>query len=82
MIEYQQAVVKMSKSKYMISHHQRNIDKFIPDIRINESPTERVTDFKFLGLQIDQYLNLNAHIQNRPNKISRTLGVMNRLKRY
>ena len=33
---------------YMIFHHrQRKIDEFIPDIRINDSPIERVTDFNF-----------------------------------
>ena len=75
--------LNVSKTKYMIFHHrQRKIDEFIPDIRINDSPIERVTDFNFLGLQIDQHLNWNAHIQKCSNKISRTLGVMNRLKRY
>ena len=75
--------LNVSKTKYMIFHHrQRKIDGFIPDIRINDSPIERVTDFNFLGLQIDQHLNWNAHIQKCSNKISRTLGVMNRLKRY
>ena len=75
--------LNVSKTKYMIFHHrQRKIDEFIPDIRINDSPIEIVTDFNFLGLQIDQHLNWNAHIQKCSNKISRTLGVMNRLKRY
>ena len=75
--------LNVSKTKYMIFHHrQRNIDEFIPDIRINDSPIERVTDFKFLGPQIDQHLNWNVHIQKSSNKISCTLGVMNCLKRY
>ena len=75
--------LNVSKTKYMIFHHrQRNIDEFIPDIRINDSPIERVNDLNFLGLQIDQHLNWNAHIQKSSNKISRILGVMNRLKRY
>ena len=75
--------LNVAKTKYMIFHNrQRKIDEFIPDIRINDSPIERVTDFNFLGLQIDQHLNWNAHIQTFSNKISRTLGVMNRLKRY
>ena len=56
--------LNVSKTEYMIFHHrQRNIDEFIPDIRINDSPIERVTDFNFLGLQIDQHLSWNAHIQ-------------------
>ena len=75
--------LNVSKTKYMIFHHrQHNIDVFIPDIRINDSPIERVTDYNFLGLQIDQHLNWNAHIQKRSHKISHTLGVMNCLKRY
>ena len=75
--------LNVSKTKYMIFHHrQRKIDEFIPHIRINDSPIERVTDFNFLGLQIDQHLNWKAHIQKCSNKISRTLGVTNHLKRY
>ena len=55
--------LNVSKTKYMIFHHrQRKNDEFIPDIRINDSPIERVTDFNFLGLQIDQHLNWNAQI--------------------
>ena len=42
----------------------------------------RVEDFNFLGLTIDQHMNWNAHIQKIANKISRSLGMMNRLKRY
>ena len=42
--------LNVSKTKYMIfDHRQRNIDEFIPDIRINDSPIERVTDFIFFG---------------------------------
>ena len=60
--------LNVSKTKYMIFHHrQRKIDGFIPDIRINDSPIERVTDYNFLGLQIDQHLNWNAHIQKCSN---------------
>ena len=74
--------LNVSRTKYMIfRHRQRNIDEFIPDIRINDAPIEKVTDFNFLGLQIDQHFNWNAHILKSSNKISRTLGGMNRLKR-
>ena len=58
-----------SKTNMIFHHRQRKIDEFIPDIRINDSPIERVTDFNFLGLQIDQHLNWNAHIfKNVPIK--------------
>ena len=41
-----------------------------------------VDDFNFLGLTIDQHVTWNAHIQKISNKISRSLGIKNRLKRY
>ena len=31
---------------------------------------------------VNEYMNWNSHVQKIANKISRTLGVMNRLKRY
>ena len=31
---------------------------------------------------MNEYMNWNSHVQKIANKISRTLGVMNRLKRY
>ena len=37
---------------------------------------------QFLGLAINEFMNWNSHASKIPNKISRTLGVMNRLKRY
>ena len=42
----------------------------------------RVKDFNFLRLTIDQHMTWNAHIQKISNKISRSLGIMNRIKRY
>ena len=40
----------------------------------------RIEDFNFLT--IDQHMTWNAHIQKISNKISRPLGIMNRLKQY
>ena len=61
--------LNLSKTNDMIYHHlSRKIDEFIPDIRINDSPIERVTDFNFLDLQMHQHLNWNVHIKNVPIK--------------
>ena len=43
---------------------------------------KRVTDFNFMGPQIDRHLNLIAHIQNIPIKYILPPGVINRLKLY
>ena len=75
--------LNVKKTKFMIFHYrQRKIDNLIPNLKINSEPIERVAEFNFLGLTIDEHLNWSPHIQKVSNKISRTLGIMNRLKRF
>ena len=64
-----------------------NYQKFIneddiPHLTINDTVIERVTEFNFLGLTINELMNWNSHSSKKSNKISPTLGIMNRLKRY
>ena len=54
----------------------------IPRLMINNAIIKRVTEFNFLGLSVNEYMNWNSHTQKIANKISCTLGIMNRLKRY
>ena len=73
--------LNVKKTKFMIFHYrQRNIDNLILDLQISFEKIERVAEFDFLGLTVDENLNWNAHIQKVSNKIFRTLGVMCRLK--
>ena len=75
--------LNVKKTKFMIFHHrQRNIENLIPQLNLNEQIIERVTDFDFLGLTIDQHLTWNGHVQKISNKISRSLGIMCKLKRF
>ena len=68
--------LNFKKTKFMIFHYrQRNIDNLILDLQIRSEKKERVAEFNFLGLTVDENLNWNAHIQTVSNKISRTLGV-------
>ena len=63
-------------------HKQQNIENLIPQLNLNEQIFERVTNFDFLGLTIDQHLTWNGHVQKKSNKISRSLGIMVKLKRF
>ena len=75
--------LNVQKTTFMMFHHkQRNIDNFIPILKIKDHTIERVESFNFLGLTVDQHMSWQPHIQKISNKISRTLGVMNRLKRF
>ena len=70
-----------SKTQFYVFHNYQKImcDDDIPKLIINDSVIERVREFNFLGLTIEETLNLNSHCSKTANKISRTLGVMIRL---
>ena len=73
--------LNVKKTKFMIFHHrQRNISSFIPDLEIEGHAIERVTDFSFLGLLVDQHMSWETHTNKIANKISRTIGILCRLK--
>ena len=66
----------------MIFHYrQRNIKEYIPELKIKDVNLNRVTDFNFLGIVFDENLNWNVHTQKIANKVSRTVGLLCRLKR-
>ena len=70
------------KTKFMIFHyHQRKISSFIPELKIHDLHIERVSKFNFLGLMLDENMTWKEHTHKIANKISRSLGIMNKLKR-
>ena len=74
--------LNVKKTKFMIFHHrQRNIGHFIPQLRINNNIIERVNEFDFLGITLDEHMNWHCHIHKITNKISRTLGILCKLKK-
>ena len=74
--------LNVKKTKFMIFHYRQRVltENDIPCLMINNTLIERVTEFNFLGLTVNEYMNWNSHVKKIANKISRTLGVMNRLK--
>ena len=58
---------------------QRKVTDEIPVLQINNEKIEHIEEFNFLALTIDSCLNWKAHTRKIANKISRTLGVMNRI---
>ena len=72
------------KTKFMIIHNHQKIitQNKIRCLNIYNTNIERVTEFNFLRLTINEHLTLKSHAAKVANNISRTLGVRNRLKRY
>ena len=73
--------LNVQKTKFMIFHNrQRDISTLVPELKINGSPIERVAEFNFLGLTLDEHMSWAAHINKISNKLSRTIGIISRLK--
>ena len=62
----------------------RNYNKVVqpPKLQVQNQVIEYVNNFNFLGIIIDCHLNWKAHTESIGKKISRTIGVMNKLKHY
>ena len=70
-----------TKTKCMMFHMPQK--KFTrPTLRINGVDIEQVKEFNFLGIVLNKNLNWRAHVDMIASKISRTIGILNRMKRF
>ncbi len=60
--------------------HQKAI--LSPKLQINGVEIIQVKNFNFLGVVINEHLNWKNHVEYISCKISRTNGILNRLKNY
>ena len=65
----------------MIFHNKdKKIIHLVPNITINNIMIERVEDFNFLGITINEMLNWNTHISKLSTKVSKSIGILYKLK--
>ena len=71
--------LNVSKTKYMAFH---TINKHVsyPKLNINGNNIERVTNFNFLGLTLISTLSWKQHINKILLKVSKSIGVLYRLR--
>ena len=53
-----------------------------PVLYIDDIPVEFVNSFNFLGIILDDNLKWNSHINMIAKKISKTIGIMKKIKKY
>ena len=74
-------VLNVKKTKAMVFRMpQKKIIQ--PNIKIYGSNIEFVENFIFLGITINNKLNWNSHINKVTNKISKTVGILNKLRSF
>ena len=71
--------LNVSKTKYMV-FHTANKHVAYPKLNINGNNIERVTNFNFLGLTLSSTLSWNQHINKISLKISKSIGILYRLR--
>ena len=70
------------KTKMMLFHHrQRDISKIKLDLFINDTKIEKVNEFNFLGIMLDECMTWDSHINKIAGKISQVNGALSRLKK-
>ena len=75
--------LNVKKTKMMVFHHrQRNIQDMIPQLHLDGIPIERVKQFNFLGIVLDEHMTWNPHTNKVACSIARTIGTLKRLKRF
>ena len=73
--------LNVKKSKYIIFHMpQKKVNPL--QLIMNNTEISRVINFDFLGLTLNENLNWKPHIDKISNKISRSIGILNRLKHF
>ncbi len=73
--------VNISKCKYMIFHTPQKRVRLL-GLKIENTIVGRVYEFNFLGLIMNQNLNWKCHVNNIVNKISKSMGILNKLKHF
>ena len=71
--------LNISKTKYMIFHTSNRKISY-PNLKINNINIERVTQFNFLGVMFNSQMDWSRHINYISMKISRSTGILYRLK--
>ena len=71
--------LNIAKTKYMVFHtSKRNV--IYPNLKVNNSNIERVTQFNFLGVILHSHMTCNKHINHISMKIARSIGILYRLR--
>ena len=51
-----------------------------PLLQINGTEIKRIQEFNYLGIQLYEHLTWKNHVNKIANKISRSIGILNKLK--
>ena len=75
--------LNVSKTRSMIFHNPKFPTVSIPyNLEINSEKVENVSEFNFLGIVLDEFLTWKPHVKKVSAKISRSLGIIKRVRKF
>ena len=74
--------LNVAKTKYMIFATTKKKAKVNPHLHFNLEQVERVSSFSFLGITVNEHMTWSTHIDNIGVKLSRNIGIIQKLKYY
>ena len=72
--------INIDKTNYIIFSYRRRID--LEGVTMGDGVVSRVSSIKFLGVIIDENLNFGNHIEFIKSKVSKSVGVLNKVKYF
>ena len=72
--------INANKSNFIIYSYRNTYN--IPPVSLGQNMIQQTTNTKFLGLYLDQHLKFNHHVQHISSKVSKTVGILHKLKHF
>jgi hypothetical protein len=74
--------LNIAKTRYMVFHNIGKSITNIANLQLNNKNIEKVQTFNFLGIHIDEHLKWKSHVANTALKLSRTVGILVKLRHH
>ena len=72
--------VNVDKCKYIIFSYGRKTD--LPPLKFGSGTILQTSNYKFLGITLDQNLNFREHVNTIKSKLSKSVGVLFKLNKF
>ena len=72
--------INFSKSKFIVFSYKNSL--CLGDLKFGDNFVSQTRKIKFLGIEIDEGLKFDSHVSKIKGKVSRTVGVLFRLKKF
>ncbi len=74
--------LNVDKSKTMLFSHQAHANPMRLQLEINGTELEQVSVYKYLGIYLDEKLNMEYHIEQLCAKSKKKLGMLGRIRKF